>query len=42
MNNRPGEGVRYSYGYGGLLGSNNIPAFSGASRMGTDVEYQIK
>ena len=42
MNNRLGEGLRYSYGYGGDVGSSHIPAFVGVPRMGTDVEYHIK
>lgn len=40
-NKRPGTGLRYSYGWGGGLTENYVPAFSGPPRMKTDVEFQI-
>ncbi|KAL8663280.1 MAG: hypothetical protein Q9202_004029 [Teloschistes flavicans] len=41
-NVRPGTGIRFSYGWGGGLSENYIPAFQGSPRMKTDVEFQVK
>lgn len=41
-NVRPGTGIRFSYGWGGGLSENYVPAFNGPPRMKTDVEFQIK
>ncbi|KAL8642945.1 MAG: hypothetical protein Q9228_000434 [Teloschistes exilis] len=40
-NVRPGTGIRFSYGWGGGLSENYIPAFQGSPRMKTDVEFQV-
>ncbi|KAL9595447.1 MAG: hypothetical protein Q9219_006438 [cf. Caloplaca sp. 3 TL-2023] len=40
-NVRPGTGIRFSYGWGGGLTENYVPAFNGPPRMKTDVEFQI-
>ncbi|KAL9026519.1 MAG: hypothetical protein Q9196_004825 [Gyalolechia fulgens] len=40
-NVRPGTGIRFSYGWGGGLSENYVPAFNGPPRMKTDVEFQI-
>ncbi|KAL8705541.1 MAG: hypothetical protein Q9201_001358 [Fulgogasparrea decipioides] len=40
-NVRPGTGIRFSYGWGGGLAENYIPAYQGPPRMKTDVEYQV-
>ncbi|KAI4091810.1 MAG: hypothetical protein LQ344_003914 [Seirophora lacunosa] len=39
--NKNGAGSRYSYGWGGNLMQNYIPAYKGTPRMKTDVEFQI-
>ncbi|KAL8649422.1 MAG: hypothetical protein Q9210_004404 [Variospora velana] len=39
--NKNGAGSRYSYGWGGNLVENYIPAYKGTARMKTDVEFQI-
>ncbi|KAL8986145.1 MAG: hypothetical protein Q9177_004240 [Variospora cf. flavescens] len=39
--NKNGSGSRYSYGWGGNLMENYIPAYKGTARMKTDVEFQI-
>ncbi|KAI4111346.1 MAG: hypothetical protein LQ339_000545 [Xanthoria mediterranea] len=39
--NARGTGLRYSYGWGGGLAQSFVPAWSGPTRMKTDVEYQV-
>ncbi|KAG8529255.1 uncharacterized protein KY384_005890 [Bacidia gigantensis] len=41
-NKRRGQGIRFGYGFGGGLSESFIPAFNGAPRMKTDLEYQIR
>ncbi|KAL8953621.1 MAG: hypothetical protein Q9222_000547 [Ikaeria aurantiellina] len=40
-NVRSGTGIRFSYGFGGGLSENFVPAFNGPPRMKTDVEFQV-
>lgn len=42
LTEKPGEGVRLGYGYGGGLSQSHQPGFRGTPRMKTDIEYQIK
>ncbi|KAL8711114.1 MAG: hypothetical protein Q9220_004495 [cf. Caloplaca sp. 1 TL-2023] len=40
-NVRSGTGIRFSYGFGGGLSENFVPAFNGPPRMKTDLEFQV-
>ncbi len=42
LNERPGDGIRIGYGYGGGLSQSFQPGFRGSPRMKTDIEFQIR